>query len=86
MAWGNELEGMKKHAYLIFIEVWKIAGLVCVSLVLNRMAEKISCYFDRQNDELAIDDEDVRTNQWLTVDMTVNAEIVEDVSEQKRTH
>jgi len=54
MAEGSNLNDSKLIFYYVFIEIWKITGLVSVSLVMNKVAEvfceKVETYSHR--DEL----------------------------------
>ena len=52
MAEGSNLSETVRIFYYIFIEIWKIAGLVCVGLVMNRMAEKVDDYFGEKTDRI----------------------------------
>ena len=52
MAEGSNLSETVRMFYYIFIEIWKIAGLVCVGLVMNRMAEKVDDYFGEKTDRI----------------------------------
>ena len=47
MAWGHGLSpgSPKQISYFVFIELWKIAGLVMVGLVTSRLAEKVASLF-----------------------------------------
>ena len=47
MTWGNNLSENVQRFYFVFIEIWKVAGLVGVSLVVNRVSEKVNELVER---------------------------------------